>query len=410
MAQRSVAEALSWYNREATSPPFDPDGMCLKVCRTARNIGSMYPSAVKAQNATPARHRISRIRDIKPGHIMYFDTVGDSNPYGHIVTVVGRVKGVDVDSLSSIVVWTNSVKANQLVKVRADYFPRYWGDRFVFAADWLNGVKLDMGAVVAPPPAPVVKTPKGYMQLRIAHASLQYSDTTPQRRADIDKIFAQGFHWITGTEAGEKSTRILLAEAAQKFKHKYRVHVVRDTWVAVRNDMVQDGTWRVGQRKFVDNDLTAGKGHDSGIAFVTFVNPRLGKISIASSHYATRGTPVKGDPRKVNLKWNKIIAAGIDKWADEYGEGAGLVWYGGDQNIDDKKADTFFGHGLTSCWDDLKRYPGTHGGGATIDVIARRDEDTRIKPCFAADSKTDKEFFLSGDHLLVVAKYNVKER
>lgn len=408
MAQNTVTQTLNWYNREATSPPFDPDGMCLKVCRTARNIGSAYPSAKKAQDATPAKNRITRIRDIKPGHVMYFDTVGDSNPYGHIVTVVGRVKGVDPDSLSSLVVWTNSVKANQLVKVRADYFPRYWGDKFTFASDWLNGVALDMGAPPVPPPAPVVKTPAGYFQLRIAHASLQFSDPAARRKADINKIFAQGYHWITGTEAGEADTRAMLREAATKYDRKYRVHVVRDTWIAVRTDMITKD-WETGQIKFIENDLTWGRGHDTGLAWVSFYNKRLGKISIGCSHYPVRGNPK--DPRpewRVNAKWTKVAANGIGKWAKEQGKGTALVFYGGDQNLDDKIIDTFFAQPLTSCWDDLKRYPGTHGR-PTLDVVARYDYDGRVKPCIAADSKTDKEFFLGSDHWLVVAKYNVKE-
>lgn len=151
MAQRDTNATLAWYRRYDTNPPFDPDGMCLKICRTARNIGPMYPSAISAQVATPDRFRVQRVRDVRRGMVMFFDDPHDSNPYGHIVTVAGRAKGVDPRHLRSLIVWTNSVRTNQIVAVRADYFPRHWGDEFQFAATWLNGVRLDLPNPPRPP-------------------------------------------------------------------------------------------------------------------------------------------------------------------------------------------------------------------------------------------------------------------
>lgn len=156
MTQRNTAQALEWYRTHTTTKQigFNPDGMCLKICRTARNIGSKYPSAKAAQDATPLKHRISDISKIEPGMVMYFDDPWDSNKYGHIVTVESRKSDVSRSSLSSLVVWTNSVEKGKLVRVSADYFPRVWGDPFVFASDWLNGVVLDLPAAppVTPPP------------------------------------------------------------------------------------------------------------------------------------------------------------------------------------------------------------------------------------------------------------------
>lgn len=158
---RSVVQTLDWYQGHQTSSQigFNPNGMCLKICRTARGIGSMYPSAIAAQVATPEKHRIRKISDIKRGHVMFFDDPRDSNPYGHIVTVTGRVNGADQNALEDLIVWTNSVSSGRLVVVRANYFAQHWGDPFVFAADWLNGQVLTMEhhAPKPKPPKPPVR-------------------------------------------------------------------------------------------------------------------------------------------------------------------------------------------------------------------------------------------------------------
>jgi hypothetical protein len=91
------------------------------------------------------------VRDLRPGMVVYFDDPHDSNPYGHIVTVAGRARGVDVRYLRSLIVWTNSVVANKIVAVRGDYFGRHWGDEFQFGATWLNGQELRMSRPPAQP-------------------------------------------------------------------------------------------------------------------------------------------------------------------------------------------------------------------------------------------------------------------
>lgn len=142
MTQRDTAGALAWYRTHTSTSTigFNPNGMCLKICRTARNIGAKYPSAISSQLATPKANRITNLNAIVPGMVMYFDDPKDSNPYGHIVTVESR--DMAVRSLADIIVWTNSVKSGMLTKVRADYFPEQWGDGFVFASNVLNGVNL----------------------------------------------------------------------------------------------------------------------------------------------------------------------------------------------------------------------------------------------------------------------------
>lgn len=160
MTQRDVKGTIDWYQANEVWPGeigFDPDGMCQKICRTARNIGPGAASALAGALATPREFRVYDIRKVRRGSVMYFDDPNDSNPFGHIVTVVGRVKGADPDSLSSILTRTNSVKSNRIVVVRANFFPDNWGDRFQFSGEWINGVALDFPeAKKKPKPKPLL--------------------------------------------------------------------------------------------------------------------------------------------------------------------------------------------------------------------------------------------------------------
>lgn len=139
-------ETLQWYKDNETKAEigFDPDGMCLKICRTARQIGPRYLTARESMLATPPEHRVTRARDIRRGMVMYFADPRDGNNADHIVTPIGRVKGFDPDSFHDILTITNSVQADRLTIVRASYFEDHWGDPFTFAATWLNGVELDV--------------------------------------------------------------------------------------------------------------------------------------------------------------------------------------------------------------------------------------------------------------------------
>ena len=185
---RNWQETLEWYRTHQTGAQigFDPDGMCLKVCRTARAIGSKYLTAKQAQDATPAAHRVPHIADLRRGMVLFFDTVGDSNPYGHIVTMIGRVKGGDHSELSNILVETNSVVANEVVVVHGDYFAQHWGDQFQFGATMLNGVELDVPSrKPKPPPAP--KKKPGTERLA------NFKESRPDYNVNIlDRVVEQG--------------------------------------------------------------------------------------------------------------------------------------------------------------------------------------------------------------------------
>jgi len=150
MTQRSTLETNTWLRAQDRSNTSAWRGLCLKLCRSARNIGSMYPSAVSAQHATPAKYRVHDLKDVKRGMVAYFDDPNDSNPYGHIVTVQGRNKA------GQLMCWTNDVAGPGMVSLTPmSFFPAHWGDEFQFAATWLNGVVLDMPDRKPPKPKEV---------------------------------------------------------------------------------------------------------------------------------------------------------------------------------------------------------------------------------------------------------------
>jgi hypothetical protein len=151
--QNDTQEVLQWYRDNSDSPPFNPDGMCLKICRIARNIASRYPSAFSAALNTPEKYRVYKVSDIRRGHDIFFDDKNDDNPFGHITTCIGRVPNADPNSLHDLLVKTNSVVAGKIVVVRADYFLPHWGDPFEFAASYLNGEPFyDMQPKAKPQP------------------------------------------------------------------------------------------------------------------------------------------------------------------------------------------------------------------------------------------------------------------
>jgi hypothetical protein len=142
---RDYKETIAWFPSHNTAAElgYNPNGMCLAIAHDARALPAMFPSAKSAQDHTPSQFRVTRVRDLRKGMVLYFDDPHDSNPFGHIVTMIGRVKGYDPDSLDDVLVQTNSVVSGRIVVVRASYFKAHWGDSFQFGAFWLNGSELD---------------------------------------------------------------------------------------------------------------------------------------------------------------------------------------------------------------------------------------------------------------------------
>lgn len=242
------------------------------------------------------------------------------------------------------------------------------------------------------------------MRLKIAHASMQYSDPDWQHRHDARAIFRRGYAWITGTEAGAERTQEILQDTARDAGFTFAVY--KSIWVSVRKSLMLPGSYEHDAVTVVDKSLTVGAGYDTSLLWAQFENEKLGPVTVMCSHYPRYGQPDSTDPaQRVNLPYTKAIAHAIGDKAGKFGVGKGLVFYGGDQNIPDGLSDTFFGEPLTSTWDELGMFKHSRG---PIDVVATYDYDGRVS---AVSSKvlTDQDIFLYGDHPLVEAVLDVEE-
>ena len=275
------------------------------------------------------------------------------------------------------------------------------------------------------------------MKVRVAHASLQFSDSDKQHTADIEKIFARcrsrRVAWITGTESGPGSgntgdelLRLSRAFGYQAFvpsEQRKGAGRATDCWIAVRQDLIKGG-WKTGflpaipgsqqlyKEQGLDEDLTPRWG-PKGLVTVKFDSlPELGEINVGAAHYLTGArNPRNSEEHGVDhWEWNQKLTDVIGEWAIEEGDGTALVFYGGDQNMADREndqpqGDTFMGEPLTSLWDEMKEWDNT--GHGNIDVIASYDKDRRVKG-LDIEAYDDRRFSLHTDHFYVEGLFDVE--
>jgi hypothetical protein len=274
-----------------------------------------------------------------------------------------------------------------------------------------------------------------HIKIDMMHASLQFSDTDQQHKQDITDLFKRARNrriWtITGTEAGPGSgnTGRLLKQIGND--HGYRVHVPSegdgkgastDCWVAVSRERI-DGAWKQNYKTSIPgskalykkagfSDEKAGsmkpKWGPRGLVRVSFFNEDIGsRINVGAAHYLTKND--KTINKVDHGEWNEILAGDIGEWARKTGKGMDIVIYGGDQNLNDKKRDTFFGSPLTSLQDELKKWPGTGPGGGPIDVLATYDNDDAVVAKYIR-ALDDKEFPQHHDHFVLEGGITVRRK
>jgi hypothetical protein len=149
-APRNTEQTMAFLRRESEHETQDWTSRCLSLQRQARGLPGVYPSALAAQQATPKGERVTKIADLRRGMVAFFDDPNDSNPYGHIVGVVGWRQGSRRGNLDDLLTWTNS--SDDVIMARASLYPGSWGDAFRFGATWLNGYDF---ADFDKPPKPV---------------------------------------------------------------------------------------------------------------------------------------------------------------------------------------------------------------------------------------------------------------
>lgn len=249
------------------------------------------------------------------------------------------------------------------------------------------------------------------INVNMMHTSMQFSDNREQKQHDAKRIFdrakLRNVAWLTGTEAGEDPLKTILHLEAQA--HGYTFACYKSNWLAVHKAIITPGSYKVDYETIINNDFVVGSGHDPSLIWAQFKMPRIGPVTVMGSHYPRFGQPDSSDPlQRRNLAVNEKVAAAIGDKAEEFGAGKALFFYGGDQNIPDKLSDTFFGEPITSVWDELHHYEGTHGPhDQPIDVIASYNHDGRVTARYAR-ALDDTEFFLFCDHYAVEAGYAIQ--
>jgi len=240
------------------------------------------------------------------------------------------------------------------------------------------------------------------MKARIAHISMQSTDSPSAQRADARRVFSRArtrdYAWITGTEANSSLNATIFREEAEKAGLRF----VRggDVWIAIPEARVISSTF---EDEFYP--VVTGRGGSKpgphfptrGVLRATFKDRVLGQVTVLAGHFQTKRTS------KVRPADNVHLTEKVGELAKRFG-GPGKVWYGGDQNLTDRLVDTFKGQPLTSCWDELKQWPGT--GHDNIDVIASYDGDAEVK-CISGRVFNDTDFPLNTDHFLLEAEYEV---
>lgn len=235
------------------------------------------------------------------------------------------------------------------------------------------------------------------MKIRMAHCSMQFSDTAAQQRSDVEKVLSLGYDVFTWTEAS-KETALFRAFQVVGLQKGYQVYATASgVGIAVKKTF---GT--VTASKFTE--VASGVRHQYHTRGVAQSTVKVGKetITFAAVHYVTKGrVPAQGLRYRINTKFARTIGA----IARKVGLGRKLFFVAGDFNIVDRKQDVFFGQPMTTCWDELKTWPNT--GHDNIDAIASYDRDGRVR-ALSARALNDAALPLNTDHFLIEAVYEVR--
>lgn len=241
------------------------------------------------------------------------------------------------------------------------------------------------------------------------HSSLQYSDPKKQQQADIRDLFRQGsnFPIKTGTEAGlsrngGNMNRRYLQMNSERYNHEIAFN--GDVWVAVDKKIIVPRSVRKAKVPLAKGVKRVGMGHDPCLASMTFdhVDRKIGTVSVACTHYPTKGRL----PRDPNHDVNKAAAQDINDWFEKNSSGDKLAFLNGDFNMNDAKQDWSFGEDFLSLGDELKEYP--NSGHGPIDGFMSYNKDKRVsgKAIYSLD---DRQMFQFSDHWVVRGVWEIAD-
>ena len=270
------------------------------------------------------------------------------------------------------------------------------------------------------------------MRIRVAHASLQFSDTDKQHTADIEKIFDRCVDrrvaMIGGTEAGPGSgnTGDELIRVAREHGYKPWVPAEQakangratDCWLAVRQDLIV-GDWKADYVPVIpgSSELYRAQGLKSdllprwgpkGIVHASWQSiPELGRLALGVGHHLTKGQ--RPGPDSVihgvdHYEWNMKLDDAFAKWMKNKGRGTALAFATMDRNASDRRNPANI-KGSTTLADELKRWQNT--GHGDIDWILSFNKDGRVTGV-DFDVLDDREFHLHTDHFYLEGTFNVE--
>lgn len=249
------------------------------------------------------------------------------------------------------------------------------------------------------------------IRLNAMHVSMHVYDNDRQKSEDAAKIFTYAQkkkkHWVGGTELGQPEDKQRMAAQAEEHDFRFTSHRGNDCWFAVAKSFIK-GDWDPWFEPVLTHDEGVGPHGNKGVQGVGFETEyNLGHLDLAAGHYLTHGKPSGPAEIRQNLELNRRYARTIGEQARARGRGyRNLFHYQGDQNIIDKRDDTFLGEPLTSSWDLLSRWRNT--GHGNIDVAGMFDADLkrRVQAAYCR-TLTDREFFLHTDHFVVEFGWDV---
>lgn len=235
------------------------------------------------------------------------------------------------------------------------------------------------------------------LQLRLAQASQRFSVEPADALADFRRILSKGMDAVGFTEASNFHPQLL---RAAKEKHYHLVLPPDgDTAIAVHGDHEVTG-----------HDFhavvpgVAGSHRLRGIQAVAFT-PRdtQERVTFAEAHWLTHRSDDGGQRLAITREMADVMR--------EAAGGSRLGFWAGDTNNPDRPSatspvDLALRKGeLTSCWDELGRYPATFGEHHTLDVVGSYDPDGRVS-CTGARVWAN----LHSDHRPLSATYHVRPR
>jgi len=254
-------------------------------------------------------------------------------------------------------------------------------------------------------------------RLVVGLAPMQFSDRDAEHKSDAARVFARaeakGYAALIGTEASVGAGRLPEYLEDEAHAHGYRFHRRHGTWLAVAKRLgpeVDRGYVKVIGSHTMEHEPTSARYDPRGIPWLTVDATRhgIGNLTVGVSHFLTKGRQRGQTPAGPanHYRLNDELSAAIGEWAADHGKGKGLVLWGADTNRLDSTGDVFNDLApLTTCWDDLGKWPNT--GHGNIDVLARYDRDGRVS-CAWARSLNDAAYPLATDHYLTEAAYDVE--